>query len=343
MLTAKTVGAAAAVVVVLGALAVAGVVALVPKPAPVTPAPVTLAPPKPPPGSSLVPPSTYFPHSVFNSTVTGWPVASGSSGLVADFVSDYQTDYGVVDLTTQPLYWVPADQPGVAMSVRPGCNDFLASTGATVPVPSALVQLNGSGDDPLTLYQPSSGFEWEFWQAQEDSPTQWLACWGGKMRMATSTGVFPAGYGRSATGISELATMITEADVESGTIDHALGVTLPRCNSWVYPADRGDCGADPGQPSEGQWFRFPAGLSCPPRQCTTPLASMVFRAIQEHGMVVTDQGGGVTIAAEQSQDWTAEGHAGTDPITAALQGQDPYTTLTQLPWAQLQVVTPPPA
>ncbi len=75
---------------------------------------------------------------------------------------------------------------------------------------------------------------------------------------------------------------------------------------------------------------MPAGL--------TPFAQMVFRALQTYGMVVTDQAGAVMISAESPSDWTAQGHQGTDPITASWQGQPEYATLNGIPWSSLQVI-----
>lgn len=123
--------------------------------------------------------------------------------------------------------------------------------------------------------------------------------------MASSDGVFPAPYGLSGSGISYLATTITESDVESGSIDHAIAVTIPYCNWGVYPADRTDCGSEPGNPGEGQWFRFPADMAMP--SGLDPFAQMVFKAIQTYGMVVIDQSSAVDIEAEQPSDWSAEG------------------------------------
>ena len=59
--------------------------------------------------------------------------------------------------------------------------------------------------------------------------------------MATTDGVFPSPYGLSASGIGYLPTAITEADVASGAIHHAIAVELPGCYGQVYPADRSDC------------------------------------------------------------------------------------------------------
>jgi hypothetical protein len=75
---------------------------------------------------------------------------------------------------------------------------------------------------------------------------------------------------------------------------------------------------------------MPGGLS--------PLAQMIFKAIQTYGMVVTDTSGSVAIGAETSADWTG---GGTDPITAAMAGQQPYQTIANLPWSSLQAINPP--
>ena len=253
-------------------------------------------------------------------------------------MNDYETDYGTVGINTIPIYSVPANQPDATLYVKSGCNDFTTSTGSQVPIPN-WTSLNGSSDDPLIVYQPSTGSEWELWEVTKNSDSSYSACWGGKLDMATSNGVFPWPVGLSASGISYLATTITESDVESGSINHAIAVILPRCNGSTYPANRGDCSTDSGQPAEGQWFRFPASLAMP--SGLSPFAQMVFRAVQTYGMVVTDKGGSVSLETEQTSDWAAEGHSGTDPITASWDGLQEYLVVANLPWSDLQVVDPP--
>lgn len=271
--------------------------------------------------------------------MANWPLLSSSAEFASDIVSDYTQDYGSVGINTLPIYRVPRNQPGVEISVLPGCNNFVSDTGSYIPIPS-YAYLNGSSDNPLVIYQPSTMTDWELWRAQKNSNGTYSACWGGKLDMASSTGVFPSPYGLSATGISYLATTITEADIASGHIDHAIAIDLPRCNESVYPADRHDCGSDPGQPAEGQWFRLPANLPMPGG--LTPFAQMVFRALQRYGAVVTDFAGGVMVEAEQRIDWGEEGYSGTDPITASWDGLPAYKVLASLPWSSLQAVDPPP-
>jgi hypothetical protein len=292
--------------------------------------------------SDLTPPASLMPDSVFNSDVQGWALDPNSSEFAQDFVTDYQDNFGTVGVNSHPVYWVSATQSDSSVSVSSGCNNFIPSTGSEVPIP-LYVSLNGSSDNPLIIYQPSSESAWEFWQATRNSDGTWSACWGGKLDLASSNGVFPAPYGLSTTGIAYLATTITNADIASGSIDHAIAVQLTACYDHVYPADREDCSShpdnSPGQPPEGQWFRFPANLAMP--SGLTPYAQMVFRAVQTYGMVVTDYAGAVMLVSEQASDWTAEGNSGTNPMTASWQGDAEYQVVNSLPWSQLQAVDPP--
>jgi hypothetical protein len=292
--------------------------------------------------TSDAPPASLFPDSIFNSDVESWAVDPNSAEYAADIVNDYKTYWGEVGVNTEyPIYWVPAGQPLLPISVNSGCPSFLVNTGSEIPIPS-YVSLSGSSDNPLTIYQPSTGKEWEFWQAEKSSSGSWSACWGGVLNMTTSNGVFPYPYGMSASGISYLATQITETDIASGSINHAIMLQLPACYGYVYPANRTDCSShpnsDPGQPAEGQWFRLPANLAMP--SGLAPFAQMVFRALQNYGAVVTDYAGGVMLVAEQPSDWAAEGHSGTDPITASWDGLAEYQVVADLPWAELQAVDP---
>jgi hypothetical protein len=275
---------------------------------------------------------------MFNSVVTSWRVDPNSSNFASDFVTDYRDYYGNVGVNTMPIYSVPGNEPEASLSVSSGCNSFTSDTGTQVPIPSYAL-LNSSGDGPLVIFQPSTASEWELWQVVRHSGSSYSACWGGKLDTATSDGVFPWPMGLAASGISYLATTITEADVASGSIDHAIAVIIPRCNYSVYPATRSDCGSYPGQPGEGQWFRFPSWLAMPGG--LTPFAQMVFRAIQTYGMVVADRGGAVMLEAEQPADWAAQGNGGTNPITASWDGRQEYQVVATLPWGQLQVVDPP--
>jgi len=302
-----------------------------------TEAPTTTSPPTTTPVSNLTPAAALMAGSYFNRNVTGWAVDPQSSQFAADFVLDYQNNYGSVGVNTMPIYEVGPGTPDSSISPRSGCGNFLGSTGNKIPVPSYL-NLNGSGDNPLGLYDPSTDQLWEFWQFG-GSNGNFTACWGGQVPLGTTTGVFPQNYGLSATGISYVATTITENDVASGSINHAVAVILPsNCAHYIFPADRGDCNGS-NQPHEGQWFRFAPGTSMPGG--LTPFAQMVFKAISTYGMIVVDQGGAVMLEAEQDADWGAQGHSGPAPVGQSWNGRQEYQVVASLPWQDLQAIDEP--
>ncbi|HUB71345.1 MAG TPA: endo alpha-1,4 polygalactosaminidase [Acidimicrobiales bacterium] len=283
-------------------------------------------------------PASYLPDSVFTQDVQDWDVDPSSAQFVSDLVADYEDDYGSVGVNTgQPIFEAPAGTPMSSISVAQNCHDFLSGTGSQVPVPSNVV-IEDSSDSPMVIYSPSLNAVWEFWQFTETS-SGYQACWGGKATLSTFDGIFPAPYGLSATGISYLATAITEQDIQSGSIDHAIAIILPSCNGSTYPSDRTDCGSEPGQPPEGQWFRFSSSVDCPD-YAATPFEHMVCVAGQKYGFVVTDQGGAVMLEGEDRADWAAQGNSGSDPITASWDGQQEYEVVADLPWDQLEAVDP---
>jgi hypothetical protein len=304
----------------------------------ITPPPTTTSPPPPVTiGGGL------FPDSLFDQTLRATSaLAPDSAQLVASLNSQIgsnggvgvnNTDYGI------PIFDASGSQSLVPISPSSGCGDFRSSTGSDVPIPSNAVPATGT-DSSLVVYQPSTGDDWEFWQAHNNENGTWSACWGGEIvGVATSNGVFPNGYGVAGSGISYLATLVSFADVQSGAIDHVIPITVPSCNGMVAPADRTDCGDNPGEVSEGTLLRFPSTLSMP--SGLTPFGQMVFHAIQDYGAIVQDQSGGVLIGTEASAAWAEEGNSGTDPITASFAGEGRSGALAGIPWGSLEVVAPP--
>ena len=265
-----------------------------------------------------------------------------------------------------PIYTVPANQPNVTVTAKPGCAAFTTASSSdpdavdVVPIPAAAIT-SGSGDSPLIINQPSTNTEWEFWQASPNSDGTWSACNGGKLpNYTTSKGVFDNGsvdgYGMSASGASYLGTLLTEGDVSSGSINHAMAFTVESnpggapyndCNGFVAPANRADPACtQPGEPPEGTRMIMPKSVPMPPG--LTPLAQMVFTALQNYGLVLVDSSGQYVMAqAESSCDSPGACTAGMqsvsspqDPITQAMGGQPEWSAFDGIPWNDLQVLTP---
>lgn len=344
--------ASAAVVALVGIL---GVTLLIPGHrhqhkvvTPGTAPPKHVVPQAPTRADLMGPPSALLPNSMFDQRVTSWPLNPLSAELAQEIVKQYKSAYGAVTVNTdRPVYWASAHQPRTAIHVQPGCQDFLAQTGTMVPIPRGAVP-GATSDGIMTIYQPSTHSAWEFWKASHSGGT-WSACWGGKLDMRTTDGVFPFPYGETASGISNLATEITEQDIASGAIRHTVGMAVlgdscdwsgTSVHGGLFPADRTDCGyKTPGWPSEGQWFRFPPGMPVP--KGLAPFARMVFKAIQTYGAVVVDQAAAVAVLADQPSAWRIAGNRGVCPITASFGGLPAYKVIAGLPWGQLQAIDPP--
>ena len=296
-------------------------------------------------------PPELFPNSPFDHSVAGRPLASASVALVAHLDEQIQVfSSGNVGVNSLPIFTVSASQPSLPVTVQTRCKDFVNGIpGGTGPVPIPSNAYTAGGPDrTMDVYQPSSDTGWELWKvaAPGTSQSAWSACWGGSLHPSQSSGVFPGHYGSSASGLSYLATAITEQDVASGQIAHALAFQIPQCNGHTAPADRNDstgCGVA-GAPPEGTWFRMPGSVQMPTN--LTPLAQMVFRALQTYGVVVFDHAGTVMIQAEDTADWAFEGNSGANPMISAFgttngQVNSEWTVLSGIPWASLQVICAP--
>jgi hypothetical protein len=253
--------------------------------------------------------------------------------------------YGSVTLNNgsygMPMYTAAAGQADTTVTFNVGgycpswAGDFTGNHPWSVPIPTGVHGAGGS-DGSVIIYSPSLDQDWEFWQLHA-AGTGYTACAGGTFtNLATSTGVAPtAAPTVSASDISYLATLITESDVQNGTINHAVAIALQDCApGFVAPANRGESNCSTtGGPPMGTRFRFPANLAMP--SGLTSLGQMVFKAIQTYGVVVTDYAGGAGIAAQTPP------VGQTDYITQAMSKEQPYQALANLPWSSLEAVAEP--
>lgn len=189
---------------------------------------------------------------------------------------------------------------------------------------------------------------------------QWGAQWGGRMdNVSTNPGYWvptPEGYkfGATASGIPLLAGMLTIDELETGVIDHVVGISLVELAALKYsfPAQRTDGGSYAADAvPEGTIFRFPANLNLD-AMITDRLALMIAKAIQKHGMIVWDGAGAVAIRVENNKPGTNPyysdngilGCSGLDPVNPYASGNVwwcwPPAHLMAIPWTQLQALKP---
>jgi hypothetical protein len=289
-------------------------------------------------------------HSFFNRELPASPpLAADSAALAGAFESQVKTHLGhVVINTTQwsaPVYVEGPNAPTItligtsAVCPRPeGVFSGFQEQIAAVPLPADA--LPGAGTDKeVIVWQPSTGHLWELWRALEESG-HWTACWGGEIADAyTSDGIFPAPFGAAASGLSLLGGQIHLEDLEHGSINHALEVSLPDTarSEFVWPADRTDGVSNEADAvPQGTRFRLSPKLKLDSLHLRRA-ALEIARAIQRYGMVVGDTSGSVALQAQDPEPLISEGRP--NPYRTLL-GADPYDVLDGVPWSRLEALSP---
>lgn len=130
--------------------------------------------------------------------------------------------------------------------------------------------------------------------------------------------------GVTASMIPVHAGLITQADIDSGVIDHAVKIIVPAGlldPSTVYPAlsfDRGALTEDPpysGDLPMGALLALPPGFDLASLGLMSDLGRMIAQAALKHGFIITDRGGsgitvcleaGVTDSAARQYDWQVD-------------------------------------
>ena len=273
-------------------------------------------------------------------------VAPDSPALVAQLMGELRSDGAWIDTYkySVPVYTVGPGQakvPVILDTSGPGSADELASTlRSGVPIPAGATAAPGT-DEHMVVLQPATNTMWEFWHMHKVGGG-WHASWGGKMTdVSSNPGYFtnPPDWGATATSIPLLAGLMRIRELESGHIDHALALAIPKASAaHVLPAQRSD-GYDhsAGGIPEGTRFRIKPGVDVSALHLPR-LTLMMARAVQRYGMIVRDQSGAVTFYGEQATAGVADPYYGKRGL---FEGKDPAEILQGFPWQDLEVVAPP--
>jgi hypothetical protein len=253
-----------------------------------------------------------------------------STTLVNNIMSQVST-YGtsiMKDNGASTVYEVDAGTP--TLTVIPydcgnGIPGGLASQWSAVPIPFYAVP-GGSSSAQMVVYQPSTGLAWEFGHMRNVSG-QWQACTGGRISTAGS-GVFASPYGVTTSGLAVLGGQLNTQELTAGTINHVIGLNLPRTNGISWPATQGT-GNSAGAPAMGQRLRLDPGVNIDSLGLNAT-AKAIARAAQTYGMIVWNSDASVGFTAE-------------NPTSATSHGlPDPYNglslSLSGFPWDKLQAL-----
>lgn len=322
--------------------------------------------------AALIPPTPRPLNRVFSPTSFWYqpiPVTASIDPNSAAFVQEFQrqvsTYYGNVNLNTDtyaaPVYYVksyllepelgstPASMPifpaGKPVNVIPfDCqhkgwiDPNLTAQFLNVPIPAGAITENGT-DKEMCVYDLDTKTLYEFWVMQQNNG-QWEACWGGSMtNTEQNEGIFQNPYGATATGLPLIGGEIKAEELETGEINHVIGIALVDTEVWYkfsWPANRSD-GYNPNNApnriTEGTRFRLDPTLDVTTLGLT-PIGLTIAKAAQKYGFVVWDKGGAVAMRLSNPAPYTLAGLP--NPYTKLFNGIPSYAILNNFPWAHLQ-------
>jgi hypothetical protein len=293
-------------------------------------------------GTAPWPGNPFSPTSFWNAQLASDAAIDPNSAAYVNEIVRQVDAYGPWMNTTKssvPVYVVPANQPTQHVTLDTWGPDLQAEFDA-VPIP-ANVQAAAGSDAHMVVWQPSTDKMWEFWQMQQKSDG-WHARWGGEMdNVSTNPGYFThsgqtKNWGATATGLPLLGGLVTDADLQRGSINHALAIALVETQraNWSWPAQRTDGGTFTSGITpipEGTRFRLDptldiAGLNLP------PIDRMLAQAAQTYGIVIRDKAGAVVFYGQDPKSLSS------NPWPAAFQNQYPNKVLARFPWSHLQAL-----
>jgi len=275
------------------------------------------------------------------------PLNANSAAYVQEFLRQLHAYYGTVGINatsfSSPVYTVG---PGTKLQPvtqwdchKSGYTDpGLVQQWGAVPIPDD-AQPAGGSDAEMTIYQPSADRLWEFWQLRRVGGS-WQACWGGGMQnVSQNPGIWSTHYGASATGLPYAAGQVTLAELESGAINHVMGIALvdtERASVLSWPANRSD-GYNPNNAPnripEGLRFRLDPSVNVDSLNLH-PVAKIIAKAAQTYGFVVWDKAGSISLRFENPA--PAMKNGASNPYTPLFNGTPSYKALAGVPWDKLQ-------
>jgi hypothetical protein len=308
--------------------------------------------------SSSAPFRPFAPDSIWNLRLLPNAPLSPKSRTYVRWLQQGVAAHGAWLNTTNcgmPEYWASAHTPTVSVRLdHPSYEDpALVQAWSAVPIPRGAAPAScGDRNFAVLQRQPSGAIrEWEFWEASKSASGKWTADWGGAMNnVLTDRGVASPlewrgptahstyGWNVTASGISMLAGVITNQDLESGKINHAvaMAVTSAAAHEWMWPAQRTDgYSTDPAALPEGAHLRLSPRVNVGALNAP-PLVKMIARAAQRYGIVVRDQTASSDVFYAQPPDPRRP-----NLVRSLLDGQSMMSALARFPWAKLEVLAAP--
>jgi hypothetical protein len=247
-----------------------------------------------------------------------------------------------------PIYVAGPQQATVHVSLKEPTawwRKSLQAAFAAVPIPAG-AQPGGGDDRMMSVYQPSTGKLWEFFNTYKENGI-WKVAWGGAIEhVSQSPGYYTTSswvnaaddWGATATSLSLVGGLMTFSDLQAGKIEHALLMALPYPKAGVYasPAERCDgTGTLASDIPEGARLRLPSSLDIPSLHLPQ-MTEMIALAAQKYGILIGNQThDGIALFAQEPLPGSSNPYRGK---TGYFDGKNPSELLASFPWASLELV-----
>lgn len=289
---------------------------------------------------------TFAPESFWNDDVTGAPLHPNSAAVVASLCSYNGSRPGDIAYLSAfsftASHWTAnASTPRIKVTFSRGGwtkpPPWWGTVADAFPLPEGAVPAVGT-DGAISVYDQDSDTFYGLWKFRKDDAGNYLASWGGIIRnSSTVQPIYGGGQGVSASGLATEPGMVLVDDIKAGVIDHALGVTLPNPSyGHCWPANRHDGNNPNSLVKEGQRFRLSASYDVDAATNLHPVAKLIAKAMQKHGIVITERNlDKVALGVERG-----ETTVGQDPDfwKVALGSTAQYLVLRNLPWHLMEAL-----
>ncbi|HSH54733.1 MAG TPA: DUF4124 domain-containing protein [Methylotenera sp.] len=274
-----------------------------------------------------------------------------SANFTQEFLRQKTAYYGTVNINTtsyaSPIYYATSSTPKVTVAEwdcqRKGYKDKgLAEQFTQVPIPVNAIPAAGT-DSEMSVYDPATKTLWEFWRMQKVNGS-WQACWGGRIQNASiNEGAFAGHYGTTATSLPFIGGQITAEELQSGVINHAIGISLvdiEKSTIFSWPAHRSD-GLNPtnapNRIPEGLRFRLDPSVNVDSLNMH-PMGKVIAKAAQKYGFVVWDKAGAISIRAQNPYSYVSADSLTLlpNPYKLLFGSTQSYAILNGFPWNKLQ-------
>ncbi|HEY1713458.1 MAG TPA: hypothetical protein VGG07_11185 [Solirubrobacteraceae bacterium] len=314
----------------------------------------------------------YSSDSPFNRPLpTNLTVAPNSASIIANltannvnfegggpfaFTSDDGRDGVYYSRTTDPVvaihctyYWGPGTCSG---------SNKVNVDGQQIHIPAGAMPQDNGTDMHMSVFDQANDLEYDFEHATWSADHKTLNVWAGAEIPAGPNLGTGLGGGGTAAGTATPAGLITEPELASGTINHALSINLPCTNGFVYPANGANglpCSQIQGESSTGA--AAPLGTLLQLNMSDAQIAASgapawektIMTAMAHYGMYVNDTDGmnEIELEAESDISYTSLGGASLMDNFISQQGGWYYSPLNRwimegpgIPINKLRVVDP---